>query len=182
MRRSIGDRSRVRHFRRVPKVWPPCGHLPPSAFASLAACAKIPHGYLVSVKPTRGLEPRTPSLRVFEPRTPSLRVLWRAPRFEDDNGVTSPDGMRSVGGRMIPPRIRRGASSRELVAAARTRVGREIHPARVPSARFAASSAKCSCTNAIAMLPSPTPDATRLMLPCRTSPAAKIPGTLVSSR
>ena len=44
------------------------------------------------------------------------------------------------------------------------------------------SSARCSCTNAIAMLPSPTPEATRLMLPWRTSPAAKMPGTLVSSR
>ena len=32
------------------------------------------------------------------------------------------------------------------------------------------------------MLPSPTPDATRLTEPWRTSPAAKMPGTLVSSR
>ena len=32
------------------------------------------------------------------------------------------------------------------------------------------------------MLPSPTPAATRLIEPWRTSPAAKMPGTLVSSR
>jgi hypothetical protein len=32
------------------------------------------------------------------------------------------------------------------------------------------------------MLPSPTPEATRFTLPRRTSPAAKMPGTLVSSR
>ena len=30
--------------------------------------------------------------------------------------------------------------------------------------------------------PSPTPEATRLTLPDRTSPAAKTPGVLVSSR
>jgi hypothetical protein len=37
-------------------------------------------------------------------------------------------------------------------------------------------------TKAIAMLPSPTPEATRLTEPWRTSPAAKMPGTLVSSK
>src|SRR6478609_3836853 len=36
------------------------------------------------------------------------------------------------------------------------------------------SSARYWCTTAIAMLPSPTPDATRLIDPCRTSPAAVI--------
>ena len=38
------------------------------------------------------------------------------------------------------------------------------------------------CTNAIAMLPSPTAEATRLIGLSRTSPQAKMPGTLVSSR
>ena len=38
------------------------------------------------------------------------------------------------------------------------------------------------CTKAIAMLPSPTAAATRLTGPERTSPHAKMPGTLVSSR
>ena len=38
------------------------------------------------------------------------------------------------------------------------------------------------CTSAIAMLPSPTADATRLTRLRRTSPHAKIPATLVSSR
>lgn len=38
------------------------------------------------------------------------------------------------------------------------------------------------CTNEIAIDPSPTDDATRLTLPARTSPAAKIPGKLLSSR
>src|SRR5215216_6178399 len=38
------------------------------------------------------------------------------------------------------------------------------------------------CTNAMAMLPSPTAAATRLTGAYRTSPHAKIPGTLVSSR
>src|SRR5467141_466615 len=37
-------------------------------------------------------------------------------------------------------------------------------------------------TNEIAIEPSPTADATRLTLPPRTSPAAKTPGRLVSSR
>jgi hypothetical protein len=36
--------------------------------------------------------------------------------------------------------------------------------------------------NCTATDPSPTPEATRFMEPCRTSPTAKIPGTLVSSR
>src|SRR5580693_3906518 len=36
--------------------------------------------------------------------------------------------------------------------------------------------------NATAIEPSPTAEATRLMLPARTSPTAKIPGRLVSSR
>ena len=34
----------------------------------------------------------------------------------------------------------------------------------------------------MAMLPSPTADATRAMAPARLSPAAKMPGTQVSSR
>src|SRR5204862_1530281 len=38
------------------------------------------------------------------------------------------------------------------------------------------------CTNAMAMLPSPTAAATRFTGPERTSPHAKMPGTLVSSR
>ena len=38
------------------------------------------------------------------------------------------------------------------------------------------------CTKAIAMLPSPTAAATRFTGLSRTSPHAKIPGTLVSSR
>jgi hypothetical protein len=37
-------------------------------------------------------------------------------------------------------------------------------------------------TNEIAIDPSPTADATRLMLPPRTSPTAKTPGKLVSSK
>lgn len=39
-----------------------------------------------------------------------------------------------------------------------------------------------SCTKAIAMLPSPTAAATRLTCAERTSPQAKMPGTLVSRR
>jgi hypothetical protein len=42
------------------------------------------------------------------------------------------------------------------------------------------SSAKWSCTSRIAMEPSPTADATRLIEPEWTSPTAKIPGRLVS--
>src|SRR2546426_841030 len=38
------------------------------------------------------------------------------------------------------------------------------------------------CTNATAIAPSPTAEATRLMEPERTSPAASTPGRLVSSR
>ena len=38
------------------------------------------------------------------------------------------------------------------------------------------------CTKAIAMLPSPTAEATRFTGPERTSPQAKMPGTLVSRR
>ena len=38
------------------------------------------------------------------------------------------------------------------------------------------------CTKDIAIEPSPTADATRLTFPPRTSPTAKMPGTLVSSR
>ena len=45
-----------------------------------------------------------------------------------------------------------------------------------------AHSARYWWTKAIAMLPSPTPEATRLMEPWRTSPAAKTPATLVSNR
>src|SRR5712691_6160626 len=36
--------------------------------------------------------------------------------------------------------------------------------------------------NCTAIAPSPTLEATRLMEPCRTSPAAKMPGTLVSRK
>src|SRR5450631_368260 len=38
------------------------------------------------------------------------------------------------------------------------------------------------CTKLIAIEPSPTAEATRFMAPARTSPAANIPGQLVSSR
>src|SRR6476659_3252354 len=38
------------------------------------------------------------------------------------------------------------------------------------------------CTNATAVDPSPTADATRFMLPERTSPTANTPGRLVSSK
>src|SRR6185436_18052959 len=38
------------------------------------------------------------------------------------------------------------------------------------------------CTKETAIEPSPTADATRLMLPALTSPTAKIPGLLVSSK
>jgi len=51
--------------------------------------------------------------------------------------------------------------------------------ASVPPARC---SAKYWWTTAIAMLPSPTPAAHRLIDPWRTSPAASTPGMLVSSR
>ena len=43
-------------------------------------------------------------------------------------------------------------------------------------------SAKTRWTNATAIEPSPTADATRLMLPPRTSPTANTPGRLVSRR
>src|SRR6185503_17567983 len=43
-------------------------------------------------------------------------------------------------------------------------------------------SASTRCTKETAIEPSPTADATRLMLPLRTSPTAKTPGRLVSSR
>jgi DNA-binding NarL/FixJ family response regulator len=48
--------------------------------------------------------------------------------------------------------------------------------------RLAGYCRKTWCTNATAIDPSPTADATRLTLPPRTSPTAKIPGRLVSSR
>jgi hypothetical protein len=38
------------------------------------------------------------------------------------------------------------------------------------------------CTKLIAIEPSPTAEATRFMAPARTSPAANMPGQLVSSR
>ena len=41
---------------------------------------------------------------------------------------------------------------------------------------------KYSCTNRTAIAPSPTAEATRFAEPDRTSPAAKTPGRLVSSR
>ena len=44
------------------------------------------------------------------------------------------------------------------------------------------TSARYLCTKLIDMEPSPTAEATRFMAPERTSPAAKIPGQLVSSR
>src|SRR5919198_5999263 len=56
-------------------------------------------------------------------------------------------------------------------------VGAELaHPTRL------AGRARCSWTNCTAIDPSPTAAAQRLVDPQRTSPAAKIPGTLVSSR
>ena len=45
-----------------------------------------------------------------------------------------------------------------------------------------AYSANARWTNEMAIDPSPTADATRLMLPHRTSPTAKMPGSEVSSR
>src|SRR5207245_1443126 len=50
------------------------------------------------------------------------------------------------------------------------------HPIR------AAGAARCWWTNCTAIDPSPTAAAQRLVEPERTSPAAKMPGTLVSSR
>src|SRR5712691_3145400 len=46
----------------------------------------------------------------------------------------------------------------------------------------ASSSARYWCTTATPMLPSPTAAETRLMEAWRTSPTARMPGTLVSSR
>jgi len=43
-------------------------------------------------------------------------------------------------------------------------------------------SANTWCTVAIAIEPSPTAEATRFVLPLRTSPTASTPGMLVSSR
>src|SRR6188508_293704 len=43
-------------------------------------------------------------------------------------------------------------------------------------------SASTRCTKETAIEPSPTADATRLMLPARTSPTANTPGRLVSSK
>src|SRR5262249_12407491 len=48
------------------------------------------------------------------------------------------------------------------------------------SAHSAPRSARYSCTNWMAIAPAPTEGATRLVEPCRTSPTAKTPGTLVS--
>src|SRR5262249_2545669 len=50
---------------------------------------------------------------------------------------------------------------------------------RTAAADFAA---RCECTNCTAIEPSPTAVAQRFVEPERTSPAAKMPGTLVSSR
>src|SRR5438132_6752968 len=50
------------------------------------------------------------------------------------------------------------------------------HPVRAPGA------ARCAWTSCTAIDPSPTAAAQRLVDPERTSPAAKMPGTLVSSR
>src|SRR6266446_1276974 len=50
------------------------------------------------------------------------------------------------------------------------------HPTR------AAEAARCAWTNCTAIDPSPTAAAQRLLDPERTSPAAKMPGTFVSSR
>jgi hypothetical protein len=54
--------------------------------------------------------------------------------------------------------------------------------ASTASATVAPVSLRYWCTNAIAKLPSPTAEATRLTGPERTSPHAKMPGTLVSRR
>src|SRR3989441_13130787 len=55
-------------------------------------------------------------------------------------------------------------------------MGAELaHPTR------AARAARCAWTNCTAIDPSPTAAAQRLLEPERTSPAAKMPGTLVSS-
>jgi hypothetical protein len=47
--------------------------------------------------------------------------------------------------------------------------------------RSGSSARRCSCTRRTTVAPSPTAEATRLIDPCRTSPAAKTPGMLVSS-
>jgi len=58
----------------------------------------------------------------------------------------------------------------------------EALPRQAGIERNASYSLNSWCTNEIAIDPSPTDDATRLTLPARTSPAARIPGKLVSSR
>src|ERR1700730_5951046 len=66
---------------------------------------------------------------------------------------------------------------RELAERDLVEVGAELaHPTR------AAGRARCWWTNCTAIDPSPTAAAQRLLDPDRTSPAAKMPGTLVSSR
>jgi hypothetical protein len=61
---------------------------------------------------------------------------------------------------------------------------RESRPAQVlfPFTNQRLFRARYCQTDMIAVAPSPTAVATRLPEPCRTSPAAKTPGTLVSSR
>ena len=97
-------------------------------------------------------------------------------------------------GAVRPPRRPARRACLPAPSAARLRRGRLPRgAARVPrsAARVAAPSGGSGVrqpslrnwwTNAIAMLPSPTAAATRFTGPKRTSPHAKIPGTLVSSR
>ena len=56
-----------------------------------------------------------------------------------------------------------------------------VYPSSVPAC-WAAAATRYWCTKAIAMLPSPTAAATRFTGLNRTSPQAKMPGTLVSRR
>jgi len=87
-----------------------------------------------------------------------------------------------LAGAQVHPRPADLDAFRALVTGAVTYVrhGREMRaPAGAGQGRY---SARTWCTAAIAIEPSPTADAARFTLPDRTSPTAKTPGRLVSSR
>lgn len=82
--------------------------------------------------------------------------------------------------RTFRPKAERGEFERDIAAL----YSQGAVPDQVSAGRSLAAPSperRCSCSKRTTVPPSPTAAATRLIEPCRTSPAANTPGTLVSS-
>jgi hypothetical protein len=87
-----------------------------------------------------------------------------------------------AGARYIHDALLRGMGREMTASLNRIQARRQWCRGHTDAGRRNSTRPRCACTNCTAIAPSPTAVAQRLVEPERTSPAAKMPGTLVSSR